>query len=120
MGSVKICEEISSKDLLVDILIREARSANNIELFNVLPNFLLLVDKEIIKMGEHDDVNSHPDNAKNNRLWVALGRWLGMEEPVIRRDVRRHLRSKWIDLKYAVDFQNNKSQDILRTNLYIS
>ena len=43
-----------------------------------------------------------------------------MEEPVIRRDVRRRLRSKWIDLKYAIDFQNNESQDILRTTSYIS
>ncbi|KAF0513458.1 calnexin independence factor cif1 [Gigaspora margarita] len=80
----------------------------------------LLVNKEIIKMGEHDDANSYSDNAKNKRLWVALGRWLGMEEPVIKRDVRRHLWSKWIDLKYAVDFQNNESQDILRTTSYIS
>ncbi|CAG8467688.1 20332_t:CDS:2 [Racocetra persica] len=46
--------------------------------------------------------------------------WLMMEEPVIRRGVHRHLRSKWIDLKYAVDFQNNKSQDILKTTSYIS
>ncbi|KAF0386848.1 calnexin independence factor cif1 [Gigaspora margarita] len=43
-----------------------------------------------------------------------------MEKLVIRRDVRHHLRSKWIDLKYAVNFQNNESQDILRTTSYIS
>ncbi|KAF0518003.1 calnexin independence factor cif1 [Gigaspora margarita] len=120
LGSVKICEEISAKDLLVDMLIQEARSANNIELSDIPSNFLLLVNKEIIKMGEHDYANSNSDNAKNKRLWVALGRWLGMEEPVIRRDVHRHLRSKWIDLKYAIDFQNNESQDILRTTSYIS
>ncbi|KAF0532736.1 calnexin independence factor cif1 [Gigaspora margarita] len=120
LGGVKICKEISAKDLLVDMLIREARSANNIELSDVPSNFLLLVNKEIIKMGEYDDANSYSDNAKNKRLWVALGRWLGMEEPVIRRDVCRHLRSKWIDLKYAVDFQNNELQDILRTTSYIS
>ncbi|CAG8830708.1 6813_t:CDS:2, partial [Racocetra persica] len=69
IGGIKICEEISSKDLLVDMLIREARG--------------------------YDDANSYPDNAKNKRLWVA-------------------------DLKYAVDFQNNESQDILRTTSYIS
>ncbi|CAG8613031.1 21670_t:CDS:2, partial [Racocetra persica] len=40
--------------------------------------------------------------------------------PVIRRDMRHHLQSKWIDLKYAIDFQNNESQDILRTISYIS
>ena len=114
------CQNLQRKDLLVNMLIREARSANNIELSDVPPNFLLLVDKEIIKMGEHDDANPYSNNAKNKRLWVALGRWLGMEEPAIRRDARCHLRSKWIDLKYAVDFQNNESQDILRTTLYIS
>ncbi|KAF0373864.1 calnexin independence factor cif1 [Gigaspora margarita] len=102
------------------MLIREARLANNIELSDVSLNFFLLVNKEIIKMREHNDINSHPDDAKNNRLWVALSCWLGMEELVIRRDVRRHLRSKWIDLKYAVDFQNIESQDILRTTSYIS
>ncbi|CAG8795436.1 19438_t:CDS:1, partial [Gigaspora rosea] len=83
---VKICEEISAKDLLVDMLIREARSANNIELSDVPSNFLLLVNKEIIKIEEHDNANSYSDNAKNKRLWVAFGRWLGIEEPVIRRD----------------------------------
>ena len=73
MGGVKFCEEISAKDLLVDMLIRETRSANNIELSDIPSNFLLLVNKEIIKIGEHDDANSYSDNAKNKRLWVALG-----------------------------------------------
>ncbi|CAG8592650.1 4126_t:CDS:1, partial [Scutellospora calospora] len=41
LRGIKICEEISSKDLLVDMLIQEARSANNIELSDVLSNFLL-------------------------------------------------------------------------------
>ncbi|CAG8589726.1 31890_t:CDS:2, partial [Racocetra persica] len=97
-----------------------ARLANNIELSDIPPNFLLLVNKKIIKIEEHVDANSHPDNAKNKHLWVALGRWLGIEEPVIRRDMHHHLQSKWIDLKYTVNIQNNESRNILRIISYIS
>ncbi|CAG8671426.1 21406_t:CDS:2 [Racocetra persica] len=98
LGGVKICKEILSKDLLVNMLIREARSANNIELSDVPPNFLLLVDKEIIKMG-------------------------GMMMPIpilIMQKINVYGSLLVADLKYAVDFQNNESQDILRTTLYIS
>ncbi|CAG8835318.1 21885_t:CDS:1, partial [Gigaspora margarita] len=57
---------ILAKDLLVNMLIRKAKSANNIELSDDPSNFLLLVNKEIIKMEEHDDANSYSDNAKIN------------------------------------------------------
>ncbi|CAG8646800.1 7157_t:CDS:2, partial [Racocetra persica] len=64
----------------------------------------------MVKSGGHDNANSYSNNAKNKRLWVALGRWLEMEEPVIRRDMRRYLRSKWIDLKYAGGYTSNGCQ----------
>ena len=78
LGVIKIREEISTKDLLIETLIREAGTANNIELLDVPPNFLKLVN-EIIKMGKNNTESlSHNGEEKNKRLWVAFGRWLGM------------------------------------------
>jgi hypothetical protein len=68
-------------------------------------------------MGERSAKSNIDNEAKNKRLWLAFGRWLGMEEPIVWRDVRHHIRSKWIDLKYTVDFQNNKPQSITTAHI---
>jgi hypothetical protein len=115
----KIVEEISTRDLLTETLIREARITGDVEVSNVPTNFFKLVDEDIIKMGKHDADLSHNGKEKNKSLWIDFGRWLGMREPITRRDVRRHLRSRWIKLQ-PIDFQNNKQQDASNITAQIS
>jgi hypothetical protein len=43
----------------------------------------------------------------NEDLWLSFGRWLGMEEPMTRREVRQHLRRKWKKISHAMELRNN-------------
>lgn len=99
----KIQHKITTLDLLVETLIREAKLAKNItseQLFEIPYDFLSLVNSDII----NPNVTS---SETNNRLWVAFGRWLGFEGKIKRRQVRQHIRMKWQNLQHALNLRNN-------------
>ncbi|RHZ57143.1 hypothetical protein Glove_393g23 [Diversispora epigaea] len=100
----KISKKIYIRELLIEILIREAKIVNN-EIPYLPFKFLPLIN-EI----DHNKKIEFQTNDLKNKSWIDLGRWLGIEEPVTRRNTRRYLRSKWMKLKYAIDSQNNISQ----------
>ncbi|RHZ79685.1 hypothetical protein Glove_142g5 [Diversispora epigaea] len=109
----KISKNIYTRELLIEILIREAKIVNN-EIPYLPSKFLPLIN-EI----DHNKEIEFQTNDLKNKSWIDLGRWLGIEEPVTRRNTRRYLRSKWMKLKHAIDSQNNISQNI-STAEYIS
>ena len=41
-------------------------------------------------------------------MWIAFGRLLGFEKPIKRRNVRRHLKNLWGQLRHALDLQEIK------------
>jgi len=93
---------------LVETLIREARiSINPLESFEIPPNFLALIDSEIISSKNGGETNELEPIDINNRLWIAIGRWLGLEGSIKRRQVRRYLKSKWENLRHALDLRND-------------
>ncbi|RHZ72728.1 hypothetical protein Glove_239g14 [Diversispora epigaea] len=109
----KISKKIYTRELLIEILIREAKIVNN-EIPYLPSKFLPLIN-EI----DHNKEIEFQTNDLKNKSWIDLGRWLGIEEPVTRRNTRRYFRSKWMKLKHAIDSQNNISQNI-STAEYIS
>ena len=109
--------DISARELLVETLIREAKSSNSnsFELLEIPPDFLSLIYTDIIKETNIGIERSLPNTA-NKRLWVAFGQWLGLKEkdgPLKRKHVRQHLRLFWKKLQHAHDIQNNRDfQDL--------
>ena len=65
----------------------------------------------IIKSKTNENDESSIDD-KNDRLWVAFGKFLGFEEPIKRREVRRHLKNKWKKLGHALDLRNDQDTAI--------
>ena len=62
-----------------------------------------MIDTNIINKA--DDIDSN----KNKDLWIALGKWLGFEGPIKRKEVRRHVKNKWRKLEHALDLQMKKN-----------
>jgi len=54
--------------------------------------------RELVK----DIINSTEsvETTENTKMWIAFGRWLGFKNPITKRKVRRHLKSKWIKLQH--------------------
>ena len=71
---------------------------NHAETSVIPPDYLLLVENKIIKVNHVNETKLRPCDI-NKRLWITFSRWLGMKEPIVRRDVRRHLSFKWINSK---------------------
>ena len=79
----------SVKDLLIKLLIEEAKSANKNSNIDEVPlDFLTLVNSII------DKENSENPNNKQNKKWAAFGKWLGLGETIARQQVRTHLKNK--------------------------
>ncbi|CAG8620279.1 2438_t:CDS:2, partial [Racocetra persica] len=102
---VKSREKVFAEELLIETLVREAVLVNRVELSEILPNFLALINNEIIKVNYVTQVKSKTKNL-NEQLWLSLGQWLGMEEPLTRSDIRQHLQYKWKKLKHAIEIRN--------------
>jgi hypothetical protein len=97
-NEVKTKYDITTRDLLIETLIREAR-LNNASVLEIPLKFLTLIETDIINKVELAD--------KKRQLWIDLGRWLGSKEPIRRRNVREHLRLKWKKLEHGMGVQNN-------------
>ena len=105
-------DDVSTRDLLIETLIRESHTDDNFVNWSDIPlNFLTLVDMDIIKNKTNENDESSIDD-KNDRLWVAFGRFLGFKDPIKRREVRRHLKNKWKRLGHALDLRNNQNAAI--------
>ncbi|KAF0509105.1 calnexin independence factor cif1 [Gigaspora margarita] len=88
--------DISARELLIEALIREAKSSdsNSLELVGIPLNFLSLIYTDIIKE-TNTSIEKPLPNTTNNRLWVAFGRWLDLKKqnsPLKRKHVQQHLR----------------------------
>nr|CAG8491191.1 2980_t:CDS:2 [Entrophospora candida] len=119
--SIPLCpsDQISSKeiktsprDLLIETLIQEAQSTNMNPLgsFEIPPDFLTLVDSEIITPKNDNEIDQLLSADTNKHLWFAFGWWLGLDKDgkINRKKTRRYLKSKWSTLKHALDLQNNE------------
>jgi hypothetical protein len=108
----KTQQNISIRDLLIEILIKEARSDSDNSSFRLVEipeDFFLLIDKDIINEIDKNDISPITDT--NKRLWVTFGQWLGLKqlgEPIKRKHVRHHLRLKWSKLRHSLNIQNDK------------
>ncbi|RHZ79678.1 hypothetical protein Glove_142g9 [Diversispora epigaea] len=71
----KISKNIYTRELLIEILIREAKIVNN-EIPYLPSKFLPLIN-EI----DHNKEIEFQTNDLKNKSWIDLGRWLGIEEP---------------------------------------
>ena len=78
---IKTQQNISTCDLLIETLIRESNKDDNFNSSEVPLKFLTLIDTNIINKA--DDIDSN----KNKDLWIALGKWLGFEGPIKRKEV---------------------------------
>ncbi|KAF0431634.1 calnexin independence factor cif1 [Gigaspora margarita] len=104
--------DISARELLIETLIREAKSSdsNSLELLKIPLNFLSLIYTNIIKE-TNGIIEKSLSNTTNNRLWVAFGRWLGLKKqnsPLKRKHIRQHLRLLWKRLRHAHDIQSDR------------
>ena len=90
---------------MLETLIREA-IVKRIKLPEIPSDFLTLVDNEIIK-AKYVNKGKLRTNNLDEHLCISLGQWLGMEEPLTRRDVRRHLRHKWKKIRHAMNLRND-------------
>src|SRR2546429_1127303 len=116
----KFQHEVTTRDLLVETLIREAKKEknNSYELSEIPQDFLELVSSNIIGSVSSDLESSNPESdvesvsELNKNLWIAFGRWLGFEGQFKRRQVRHHLRLNWQKLKYSLTLQNNDLQTV--------
>ncbi|KAF0424066.1 calnexin independence factor cif1 [Gigaspora margarita] len=112
--------DISARELLIEILISEAKSSdsNSLGLPEIPSNFLSLIYTDIIRETGVGIEESLPNTA-NKRLWVAFGQWLGLKSedgPLKRKHVRQHLRLLWKKLQYTHDIQSHRDfQDLFDT-----
>ena len=85
----KTQQGISTKELLIETLIREARTVSDtyLNLIEIPLDFLALLETDIINTPNNDNTTSVSTYNENNKQWVAFGRFLGFEEPIKRRDV---------------------------------
>ncbi|CAG8605681.1 7230_t:CDS:1, partial [Scutellospora calospora] len=90
LKGVKSQEKVFAEELLIETLVREAVLVNRVELFKILSDFLVLINNEIIKVNYVTQVKSKTKDL-NKQLWLSLGQWLGIEEPLTRRDIYQHL-----------------------------
>ncbi|KAF0442576.1 calnexin independence factor cif1 [Gigaspora margarita] len=89
--------DISARELLIETLIREAKSSNgnSLELLKIPLNFFFLIYTDIIRE-TGIGIESSSSNTANNRLWVAFGWWLF-----------------WKKLQHAHNIQSNRNfQDL--------
>ena len=121
----KFQHEVTTQDLLVETLIREAQKEKNnsdelYELSEIPQDFLELVNSNIIGSESDSELDSELDVELdselafklNKNLWIAFGRWLGFKGQFKRRQVRQHLRLNWQKLKYSLTLQNNNLQTV--------
>jgi len=125
----KFQHEVTTQDLLVETLIREAQKEKNdsdelYKLSEIPQDFVELVNSDIISSESDSEVDSEldveldselaPELAPklNKNLWIAFGRWLGFKGQFKRRQVRQHLRLNWQKLKYSLTLQNNNLQTV--------
>lgn len=118
----KTKHEILTRELLTEILIRESKFTNNnsFELFDIPSDFITLVTTDIINCisESNEEVelkisNSSSITDKDKLIWISFGRWLGMEEPIKRREVRRHLKQKWKRLQHALVLRNDVDLQVI-------
>jgi len=125
----KFQHEVTTQDLLVETLIREAQKEKNdsdelYELSEIPQNFFKLVNSNIISSESDSELDSEldveldselaPELAPklNKNLWIAFGHWLGFKGQFKRRQVRQHLRLNLQKLKYSLTLQNNNLQTV--------
>ena len=117
----KFQHEVTTQDLLIEILIREFQKEKNnrdelYELSEIPQDFLELINSNIISSESDFELDSELDveldsklafelaSKLNKNLWIAFGHWLGFKGQFKRRQVRQHLRLNWQKLKYPLTF----------------
>jgi hypothetical protein len=96
----KFRHEISTRVLITETLIREAKAPKNdvYDSFEIPSSkFSALVNRDTI-----DGTLLELDKS----LWVSFGVWLGFKGKIKRREVRQHPRLGWQRLRYTLDFQS--------------
>ena len=89
----KFQHEVTTQDLLVETLIREAQKEKNdsdelYELSEIPQDFFELVNSDIISSELDVKLDSELAPELNKNLWIAFGRWLGFKGQFKRRQVR--------------------------------
>ncbi len=94
---------MSTRDLLIETLIREAKitKKNNVET-EIPPDFLTLVDSDIID-------SSGTSSKSNKSIWVAFGKWLGFKGIIKKKQVRQHIRLRWQKIQHCLELRNNNT-----------
>ncbi|PKK60805.1 hypothetical protein RhiirC2_792795 [Rhizophagus irregularis] len=97
----KTQHEILTRELFIEMLIRESKfnNSNSFKPFDIPSDFITLVTTDFInnvdESNEETELgisNSSSITNKNKLIWISFGKWLGMKEPIKRRDIRRHLK----------------------------
>ena len=100
-------QNISTRDLLIETLLKEMKSRkNSFKSVKIPSTFLSLIDTEIIG-------SSVIDNPASKRSWIALGKWLGFEsydKPLKKKQIRRYIKLKWKKLNAATLKKSQKQR----------
>src|SRR4051794_26890029 len=95
---MKSRQDISTRRVLIETIVRKARLAkNDYNITSIPADFLMLLD--------HNIINGETSAKENVKKWVAFGRWLGFKEPITKMSVRHHLKLKWRKLRHASDMR---------------
>jgi hypothetical protein len=62
---------------------------------------------------------TNDQSTEDEEMWINFGQWLGLKEPIKKRDVRRHLKSTWRRIKHAADVRKTKVLEIPKEILKI-
>ncbi len=100
--SKKIQHKISTRDLLIESLLRKKElQSNSLGSVKIPSNFLKLIDTEIIG-------SSVVDKPASKCSWVAFGKWLGFkshDKPLKRKQICHHIKLKWKNLNAATSLK---------------
>ena len=104
------------KDLMIKHIIKQAYINNDFN-FNTIPlNFFNLTYNNI------NNINTN--EKKENKKWIAFGKWLGMrnaEKNLDSKKVRNHIRNKWKKIKKELKIKNvNELSDSSKIKPYKS
>ena len=107
--TVVINQDISvEEDLLIECLIRES-SENTVD---EIPSEFYKLAKSITKPTNDRSTKDDQLIITDKQMWINFGQWLGLNKPITRRDVRRHLKLTWRRLEHAVEVRKTKASEI--------
>jgi hypothetical protein len=97
-----ISDNILTEELLIEILIKQSRESG--ENVDEIPSKFYRLAKTITKSTDNNDLETE--------IWIEFGQWLGLNEPISRKDVRNHLKSKWRRIVSASKVRKLKAPEI--------